>query len=143
MSSNDAFTGAGSLRGWFGNVEGAGRSFGERVDRVGSLVTRRDPVAEAVVAALCGDGSGQGKRLLDLALEQGIGAVPNPPRALVRLFEQIDDVPFWVDREQLDLGGAAFLRCGVFGLFALGSGSLPLTYAPPAANKPLAFSKRL
>src|SRR6185295_7632416 len=65
------------------------------------------------------------------------------PRALVRLFEQIDDVPFWVDREQLDLGGAAFLRCGVFGLFALGAGSLPLTYAPPAANKPLAFSRRL
>jgi hypothetical protein len=127
----------------FVNLDAARGRFGARVDRLGSFLWKTDPLAEAVVAAFSELPPGKGKRLLDLALDQGIRAVPSPPRALVHLFEQIDDVPFWVDREQLDLGGAAFLRCGVFGLFALGAGSLPLTYAPPAANKPLAFSRRL
>jgi len=96
-----------------------------------------------VVAAFSEMAPGKGKRLLDRALDQGVDAVPGAPKALVRLFEQIEAVPFWVDFDQLDVGGAALLRCGVLGLFALGAGSLPLSYAPPAANKPLAFSRRL
>lgn len=146
MTSTDASSrsgGSGAPPTRFVNLAAARSRFGARVDRFGSFLSKTDPLAEAVVAAFSGLPPGKGKRLLDLALDQGIRAVPSAPRALVHLFEQVEDVPFWVDREQLDLGGAAFLRCGVFGLFALGAGSLPLTYAPPAANKPLAFSRRL
>lgn len=59
------------------------------------------------------------------------------------LFRQLDDVPFWVDRDQLDLGGRTFLRSGVFGLLVLMGFSLPMAYSSPAGNKPLVFSGRL
>jgi hypothetical protein len=127
----------------FVNVEAARRAFGARVDVLGSFLWKTDPLAEAVVAAFSGLPPGKGKRMLDLALDQGIGAVPSAPKALVRLLEAVDDVPFWVDQEQLDLGGAALLRAGIFGLFALGAGSLPVTYLMSGVNKALTFTRRL
>lgn len=125
------------------NLDRARGKFGARADLLASSLWKTDPLAEAVVKAFSALPPGKGKRLLDQALDEGVGKVSSAPRALVQLFEQIHDTPFWVDREQLDLGGRALLRTGIFGLFALGAGSLPLSYAPPGANKALAFSRRL
>lgn len=52
-------------------------------------------------------------------------------------------MPFWVDWDQLDLGGAVFLRSGLFGVLTIGLVSLPLCYSSPAGNKPLVFSGQL
>jgi hypothetical protein len=87
--------------------------------------------------------AGLGHRLLDAALNNGIDAVADAPEALRELFAQLDEVPFWVDWEQLDSGGAAFLRSGLFGVITVGLVSLPLSYSSPAGNKPLVFSGQL
>lgn len=127
----------------FVNVEAARRAFGARVDVLGSFLWKTDALAEAVVEAFSQLPPGRGKRMLDLALDQGIRAVPSAPKALVRLFEAVDEVPFWVDQEQLDLGGATFRRCGFFGIAVLAAGSLPLSYFAAGGNKALTFSRRL
>jgi hypothetical protein len=86
---------------------------------------------------------GLGRKLLDTALDQGIAAVPGAPPELKALFAQLDDVPLWVDWEQLDRGGAIFLRSGAFGVLTIALASLPLSYSSPVGNKALVFSGRL
>jgi hypothetical protein len=82
------------------------------------------------------------QQMLALALDRGVAAVPNAPEALRAFFAQADQIPFWVDRHQCNLGGATFLRCRL-GFVALGMLSLPLIYSWPAGNKPLALSGHL
>jgi hypothetical protein len=52
-------------------------------------------------------------------------------------------VPLWVEWDELNLGGATTLRCGLFGILALMCYALPLAYASPEGNKPLALTGRL
>ena len=125
------------------NLDAAREAHGPRADRLIAALHETDPLADAVVAAFSELPPGEGHRLLERALDDGIDAVPSAPRALIALFEALDRVPFWVDWEQLDRGGAAFLRCGFFGIAVLGTASLTMSYVAPAANKPLAFSRRL
>jgi hypothetical protein len=82
------------------------------------------------------------RALLDLALAKGIEQVPSAPPPLHALFQQLQDVPFWVDRERCNLGGATFLRCRL-GFAVLAMLSLPLIYSWPAGNKALALSGQL
>lgn len=58
------------------------------------------------------------------------------------LFRQLDCVPFWVDRDRCNLGGATFLRCRL-GFAVLAMLALPIIYSWPAGNKPLALSGQL
>jgi hypothetical protein len=85
---------------------------------------------------------GAWRNMLDTALAEGIDAVCDAPKALQALFAELDHVPFWVDREQCDLGGATFLRCRL-SFAALAMASLPIIYSWPAGNKPLALSGQL
>jgi len=54
----------------------------------------------------------------------------------------LEHVPFWVDRERCNLGGATFLRCRL-GFAVLAMLSLPLIYSWPAGNKALSISGQL
>lgn len=124
-------------------TDAARQLYGRHADQYRDYLFRTDPLADAVVAAMAELPGGQGHRLLDTALNQGIETVPDAPSALRDLFAQLDEVPFWVDWEQLDLGGAVFLRSGLFGVLTVGLASLPLSYSSPAGNKPLVFSGQL
>lgn len=117
--------------------------YGSRVDRLGSFLTEGDPLADAAVDALSAHPAPVRQAMVDRALGEGIDAVPEAPEALRALFAQLDRVPFWVDPERLDRGGAAFLRSGLLGGMVLGAYSLVAGYCSPAGNKPLAFSGRL
>jgi hypothetical protein len=112
-------------------------------DQLMSFRTRMDPLADGVVHALATCPEPSGRRLLNLALEEGIDAVANAPEPLRKLFAQLDSVPPWVDWDELNLGGATTLRCGIFSVLALMCYALPLAYASPEGNKPLAQSGRL
>nr|MDT0665705.1 hypothetical protein [Micromonospora sp. DSM 115978] len=46
------------------------------------------------------------------ALADGIGAVPDVPPALARLFAVVDQVPAWVDFDLVERGGRAVRRMG-------------------------------
>src|SRR5688572_4490992 len=111
-----------------------------RTDKYAGLLKVADPPADDVVKAFSQLPSGRGRKMLDKALDEGIKAVPEAPPALRRLFAQLDDVPLWVDWDELDRGGRVFMRAGLSGPIVLGLYALPLDYTSPAGAKPLVFS---
>ena len=123
--------------------EEALRRYPNQAEKYRRLMHRGDPLADATVAAFARLPAGVGRRQLDLALDQGIEAVTDAPDELRALFAHVDDVPFWVNWEQLDRGGATFLRSGALGVLTIALASLPISYSSPVGNKPLVYSGRL
>jgi hypothetical protein len=126
----------------YSNLETARRQHGARADQYVNLLWRTDPLAEAVIESFSALPEKEWQGMLGRALDHGIEAVPDAPEALRALFGQVDRVPFWVDAQQCNLGGATFLRCRL-GFLALSMHALPLIYSWPAGNKPLALSGHL
>ena len=102
-----------------------------------------DPLADAVVAMYKDLPTGQGRKLLDQALEQGIHTLDNPPQALQALFNQVDDEPIWLDRDKLKLGCQVSRRVGLSGELVLRNLALMGGYLGAAAAKPLVFTGQL
>lgn len=129
----------------FVHLGDARRTFGERVDRVGSFLLRADPPADELVEELEALGPGRGFELFTRAARGGLASVAGeaPPPAFRRFFESAEYVPAWVDFPELDRGGRLLFRGGFLAGMVLGLRSLPLGYASPAGNKPLVFSGRL
>lgn len=127
----------------FVNLPAARLRFGDRVDRLGHFLTKVDAPADRVVAAIESLPKGEGWRLVEQGLRGGSSAIPNAPRAMHDLFDEVSAVPAWVDWSTCDRGGELLMRVGVLGGAVLGSRSLVLGYATPGGNKPLVMSGRL
>lgn len=122
--------------------------FGDQADRIAEFFSESDALADAAVLEL--RDQPQGRALFASALERGIdralqdaGKSADEHPSLVKLFRQLEHVPFWVDRERCTRGGEVFLRCGLFGGIALGFGSLARAYCSSGGNKPLAMTGAL
>ena len=102
-----------------------------------------DPLADAVVAMYHRLPAGQGRKLLDQALEQGLHTLDDPPEELPALFHQVDHEPIWLDRAQLRLACEVSHRVGLAGELVLRNLSLMGGYLAAAAAKPLAFTGEL
>lgn len=63
-----------------------------------------DELMDAVVARFRATGVAEGRAMLDQALDNGIGAVEDPPAELVALFTQLDNPPHWYDAELWETG---------------------------------------
>jgi hypothetical protein len=126
----------------YSSLDIAGVVHGARAEKYAAFLWRSDPLAENVMDEFARMPEGEWRALLELALAKGIDAVPRAPEALRELFRQVDSVPFWVDRDRCNLGGATFLRCRL-GFAVLALLALPLIYSWPAGNKPLALSGQL
>ena len=63
-----------------------------------------DPLADEVVALFHRLPSGQGRRLFEQALEQGIESVDHPPEALSALFNQLAELPERFDMHKVQRG---------------------------------------
>lgn len=125
-------------------IEAARARFGEQADRIAAYFSEGDELADA--AALSLRELPRGRALLARALQHGIASLQGadaPPPALSLLFEQLEHVPFWVDRARCERGGRVFLRCGAFGGIALGFGSLARAYCSAGGNKPLTMTGAL
>lgn len=85
----------------------------------------------------------RGQKMLSQALEHGIESVDNPPEALVRLFEQVDTVPEWVDWNQLRRGAVAIWRAGRFVPICLGYSSIGYGFSSYGGTKALNFTRLL
>ncbi len=126
----------------YSSLDIAGVVHGARAEKYAAFLWRSDPLAEDVMDEFARMPEGEWRALLELALAKGIDAVPRAPGALRELFRQVDSVPFWVDRDRCNLGGATFLRCRL-GFAVLALLALPIIYSWPAGNKPLALSGQL
>ena len=97
------------------NLDRALREFGAvRVHQMTDAYVRGDEVGYHAWKSLREvDGPpGAGKRMLNQAVEKGIDSVVDPPAAMMALFDEIDNVPSWVDPEQLRRGAIAYWRAG-------------------------------
>ncbi len=103
---------------------------------------RSDDLADAMVDWMA-ESKGQGWRLFDQALREGIGAIPNPPEALSAFFAQIDRRPDWVDDDKLRLGCRVALSTGPLLRYALGSGTLMVGYCSSAIARVLVMTGAL
>lgn len=108
-----------------------------RMDRLKHALLDGDPLADDVAEWMHEAPRGEGRALLDRALEHGIDAVPKPPAPLAALVSAVDHVPAWVDRRSLRLATDTMLRVGRGGTYALGGASLMSGYLSSGAVKPL------
>lgn len=102
-----------------------------------------DRLADAVVAMYRELPAGQGRKLLDQALERGIDTLEDPPQPLLDLFAQLDHEPIWLDRGKVKLACDVSRRVGLSGELVLRNLSLMGGYMGAAAAKPLVFTGQL
>jgi hypothetical protein len=76
-------------------------------------------------------------------LDEGIGAVDNPPASLVALFDRLDNPPSWVDWEQLRRGSIAYFRAGPLVSFALTCSVIAGSEQADGISRPVVFTGRL
>ncbi|MBB1025700.1 MULTISPECIES: oxygenase MpaB family protein [unclassified Dietzia] len=94
-----------------------------------------DPVADEVVAAIHGGGGATLRGQVEQALEEGIETVTDPHPAVAAFIASIDDVPYWVDYDKLDLAAQAIARTPTHTLTALTAGiAFPASYVSPRVN---------
>lgn len=126
----------------YSGPDASGVACGVRAERYADFLWRSDPLADAVMAEFAHMPESEWRALLEAVLAKGIETVPRAPEPLRALFCQLEDIPFWVNRDRCNLGGATFLRCRL-GFAVLAMLSLPIIYSWPAGNKPLALSGQL
>ncbi len=131
-----------SLPSRYCNRERARAFFGDDADRYASYYLVGDPVADSLAAWLHANGD-PAKADFELALRRGIAAVPHPAPELERFFVRAEEVPAWLDFDELELGALAYQRFGIVGMIILSAWSLINGYHSSAAVKPLAFTGQL
>jgi hypothetical protein len=124
------------LASWF-FIDGDVRGDEQQVRRLREFAQEADPLADAVVAWMRTQPCGEGRRLFERALAEGIDALDDPPAELTALFRDVEATPYWVDPDRLDRGARAITRTGLLGLFPLGDMSLMGGYLASRATKSL------
>jgi hypothetical protein len=99
-----------------------------------------DPLAEAFVEDVYfGRSAAEGRAMLDQAIAHGAATVPDAPDSLLRLFEDIERDPEWLDPELLALGARVFRRYGT-AIFRF-AGAITLEgYSESSVAKPLVLT---
>lgn len=116
--------------------------FGDIADRYASFYTQSDPVADRLADWLQTKGE-IGRSLFERALREGVASVPEAPLELRDFFVAAEEVPQWVDFEQINRGALAYQRFGLVGMIVLSAWSLLNGYHSSAAVKPLAMTGQL
>jgi hypothetical protein len=126
----------------YSNRAEARRRFGEDADRYAHFYLVGDPVADALAERMDREG-GVEKENFERAVRNGFEGVRHPSAELKTFFERADEIPPWVDFEELRVGALAYQRFGIFGMIVLSAWSLINGYHSSAAVKPLAFTGQL
>ncbi len=97
-----------------------------------------DPLADAVASWMLDVGVGRGRKAFELAVREGIAAVPDASEALRALFASVDAEPMWLDEALLLEGQRAVQRSGLLMPTILGDVTLVGGYLTMGAmNKSL------
>jgi hypothetical protein len=102
-----------------------------------------DPAADALVAWIHGVGMGEGRVLVERALERGMDGVPDAPAPLRAFFEEIEVVPAWLDRRTLARACRVPRRAALGHNYVLFSISLLAGYLSSGVTKTLAATGEL
>ncbi|MCW2625229.1 oxygenase MpaB family protein [Mycobacterium sp.] len=99
-----------------------------------------DPVAEAFVKDAYIDGnSSHGRAMLDQALAHGVDSVSDAPASMVRLFEEFEKDPPWLDHDVVDRGAFLFRRYGP-AVFSFNGVATLLAYTENPIVQPLSMT---
>ena len=102
------------------------------------FATIGDPLADDVVAMIQRLPTGEGRRMFETAVDGGIEALDDPPDELIAFFAQVEDEPYWLDYDKLDLAARVSMRTGMVGIgLALPGLALTGGYLASKADKPL------
>ncbi|QLY30342.1 oxygenase MpaB family protein [Nocardia huaxiensis] len=114
---------------------------GELVDSFAAAYYQADPVAEAFVDEVyLGDiGPKAGRAMLDQALAHGVDSVPDAPPSLIRLFEEFETAPDWLDLDLVEQGARVFRRWGT-SVFSFATTSTLEMYSESSIAKPLSYA---
>ena len=117
--------------------------YGSQVDSYLAYTLVGDPLADAVVEDFHAFRRHDLMHVLAQALDEGIETIPDAPESLQRLFEEnIDRVPYWVNREMMKTGTEVFLDHSEVFLASFTARVLPLGFMT-SINKPFAATHRL
>lgn len=112
----------------------------DTVRTIASMYFDADPLAEAFVEeTYLARGSAYGRGLLDAALAKGVSAVPDAPASLVRLFEDIETPPAWVNPALVERGARVFRRYGP-DVFEFAGAITLAAYSESSVAKPLSLT---
>lgn len=125
------------------NVDEAERRFGDLGRAWAEGTLQGDPLADAVAADAGRLGRSSVVRAVATALRDGIDGAPDAPKSVRALFAELDDVPDWVDHDQLDRAGDHLARHSLQLGLVLAAASLMVGYTNPAAARPLILTGRL
>jgi hypothetical protein len=115
------------------------RRFGSRLDRFAPYLTQGDPLADAAAGALARLKRAESAEFVS----RGLMGRPTDIPELDLLLRAASLPPVWFDAVRAARGGAVLRRSGVLGAVVLGFKSLMTSYASPAGNKPLTFTRQL
>ncbi|MBZ0117431.1 MAG: DUF2236 domain-containing protein [Sandaracinaceae bacterium] len=105
-----------------------------------SMYFDADPLAEAFVDEIyLGRGMREGRAMLEDALARGVRAIEGAPASLVRLFEDLEDDPPWLDWERVEHGARVFRRWGT-SVFRFAGAITLAAYSENSVAKPLALT---
>ena len=123
-------------------VDEAAARFGEaRLDAWQCAMVRGDPLADALVGVIADAGRDRGMAWVDQAL--ATGPRPEHPAEVRAYLEQMESCLVGVDYRAIARGGLVLRQVAPLVISVFKGRSLPLSYAPPAANKPLIATGRL
>jgi hypothetical protein len=85
----------------------------DKVDEFAASYYDADPLAEDFVREVVEvQGYKKARAMLDQALASGVASVSDAPPSLLRLFEDLEEDPNWVDWDAIELGAKVFRRYG-------------------------------
>lgn len=113
------------------------------IERCRQLLMAGDPVADELADWFDAVGWAQGHQQLNLALSQGLSALPEAPPPLAAMMHAVETTPLWLDRDLVETGARAMRRVGPLGSLALRDVALMGGYGNAAINKPLMFTGAL
>ncbi|MCA9578146.1 MAG: oxygenase MpaB family protein [Polyangiales bacterium] len=112
----------------------------EAVQKYAEAYFDADPVAEAFVDEVyMTRGQQAGRAMVDQALAHGLDSVTDAPESLKRLFAEIEQVPSWLDWEQVELGARVFRRFSTY-LYSFAGVITLHGYRENSVAKPLSFT---
>jgi ER-bound oxygenase mpaB/B'/Rubber oxygenase, catalytic domain len=110
---------------------------------LGAALWQGDPLADAVAEWLVQAGMAQARPVLERAIEQGLAAVPEAPQVLRDFIEACEQVPAWVQPEQLARGARFIHSTGLHGMMVLRDAGLMAGYQASAINQALLMTGSL